>query len=48
GYVADGLYICLGIDEGIAYSSESQRLTEEFAAERGLKLQIVNIQQQTG
>jgi uncharacterized protein (TIGR00269 family) len=47
GYLADGLYICLGIDEGIAYSFESQRLTEKFAAERGLKLHIVNIQQQT-
>jgi uncharacterized protein (TIGR00269 family) len=56
GYQADGLYLCLGIDsstllgagDGIAYSSESQRLTEKFAAERGLQLHIVNIQEQTG
>ena len=31
GYQADGLYIALGIDEGINYSAESQRLTEKFA-----------------
>ena len=43
GYQADGLYIALGIDEGIAYSSESQRLTEEFANARDLKLHVVNI-----
>ena len=33
GYQADGLYIGLGIDEGIAYSSESHRLTQKFADE---------------
>src|SRR5450759_3354013 len=38
GYQADGLYISLGIDEGLCYSSESQRLTEKFAAEHNLKL----------
>jgi uncharacterized protein (TIGR00269 family) len=55
GYQADGLYICLGIDdqrsqigEGLNYSSESQRLTEKFAAERGLKLHIVDIQKEYG
>jgi len=48
GYQADGLYICLGIDEGISYSSESQRLTESFAAGRGLKLQVVDIQKEYG
>ncbi len=48
GYQADGLYICLGIDEGIRYSSESQRLTEKFATERGLKLHVVDIQKEYG
>jgi tRNA-5-methyluridine54 2-sulfurtransferase len=48
GYQADGLYICLGIDEGLSYSTESQRLTEKFAAERGLKLHIVDIQKEYG
>jgi uncharacterized protein (TIGR00269 family) len=48
GYQADGLYICLGIDEGLRYSSESQRLTEKFAAARGLKLHVVDIQKEYG
>jgi tRNA-5-methyluridine54 2-sulfurtransferase len=48
GYQADGLYICLGIDEGLSYSSESQRLSEKFAAEHGLKLHIVDIQKEYG
>ncbi|MBU4226418.1 MAG: TIGR00269 family protein [Chloroflexi bacterium] len=48
GYTADGLYICLGIDEGIAYSSESQRLTEKFAAGRGLKLHVVDVEKEYG
>ncbi|MCF6278124.1 MAG: adenine nucleotide alpha hydrolase family protein [Anaerolineales bacterium] len=43
GYQADGLYIALGIDEGIRYSAESQRLTEKFANERGLNLRVVNL-----
>ena len=38
GYQADGLYIGLGIDGGFGYSDQSQRLTEKFAAEHGLKL----------
>ena len=46
GYQADGLYICLGIDEGIHYSSESQRLAEKFALERGLKLLVVDLQKE--
>ncbi len=46
GYQADGLYICLGIDEGIHYSAESQRLAEKFALERGLKLHVVDIQKE--
>lgn len=48
GYTADGLYICLGIDEGIAYSSESQRLTEKFATGRGLKLHVVDVEKEYG
>jgi uncharacterized protein (TIGR00269 family) len=43
GYQADGLYIGLGIDEGINYSHESQRLTEKFANENNLRLHIVDI-----
>jgi uncharacterized protein (TIGR00269 family) len=48
GYQADGLYICLGIDEGLRYSAESQRLTEKFSAERGLKLHVVDINHEYG
>jgi uncharacterized protein (TIGR00269 family) len=48
GYQADGLYIGLGIDEGISYSDESHRLTEKFASERGLKLHVVDIQKTYG
>jgi len=48
GYQADGLYICLGIDAGLNYSSESQRLTEKFAARRNLKLHIVDVQKEYG
>ena len=43
GYNADGLYISLGIDGGVGYSVESQRLTEQFALQRGLRLQVVDI-----
>lgn len=42
GYQADGLYIGLGISAA-GYSDESQRLSEKFAAERGLKLQVVSV-----
>lgn len=48
GYQADGLYLGLGIDEGVDYSHESQRLTEKFAAERGLKLHVVDIEKTYG
>jgi uncharacterized protein (TIGR00269 family) len=48
GYAADGLYIGLGIDGGIAYSDESHRLTEAFAAERGLRLHVVSVPQAYG
>jgi uncharacterized protein (TIGR00269 family) len=53
GYQADGLYICLGIDDqrsplrgGLSYSSESQSLIEKFANERGLKLHILDVQKE--
>ncbi len=48
GYHAEGLYICLGIDEGIGYSLESQRLAEKFATEHRLKLHVVNINSEYG
>jgi len=48
GYYCDGLYIGLGIDEGIQYSKESQRLTKKFALERGLKLHIVDVAEEYG
>jgi uncharacterized protein (TIGR00269 family) len=55
GYHADGLYIGLGIDgrrsptgEEIGYSSESQRLAQEFADARGLKLHVVDVEREYG
>jgi uncharacterized protein (TIGR00269 family) len=48
GYQADGLYIGLGIDGGIQYSSESQHLAEKFAAEHNLKLHVLSVSQQYG
>jgi uncharacterized protein (TIGR00269 family) len=48
GYQADGLYIGLGIDESIAYSEESHRLTLKFADERHLKLHCVDVEKEYG
>jgi len=48
GYHADGLYIGLGIDEGIAYSSESHRLADQFANEHGLRLHVVDVEAEYG
>ncbi len=48
GYKVDGLYIGLGIDEGIGYSDESHRLAEKFAVEHGLKLHVVDIEKEYG
>lgn len=42
GYHADGLYIGLGIERD--YSDQSRRLTEKFAAERGLTLNVVEVE----
>ena len=48
GYAADGLYIDLGIDERIGYSAKSRALCEEFAAARGLRLQVVSVPREYG
>ena len=48
GYQADGLYLGLGIDGGIDYSHESQRLSEKFAAQHNLKLHVVDIEKEYG
>lgn len=48
GYQADGLYLGLGIDGGINYSHESQRLAEKFAQEHDLKLHVVDIEKDYG
>jgi len=48
GYDADGLYIGLGIDGGIGYSSESQRLSQKFADENGLRLHVVDVAKEYG
>ncbi len=48
GYNTTGLYIGLGIDEGIGYSEESLKLSETFAAKRGLDLRVVAVGQEYG
>jgi uncharacterized protein (TIGR00269 family) len=48
GYDADGLYINLGIDSEEEYSDESERYSVEFAAERGLKLNVINVAEMYG
>lgn len=48
GYQADGLYIGLGIDGGVQYSDQSQRLTESFAAKRNLHLIVESVPQTYG
>lgn len=48
GYQVDGLYIGLGIEEDIGYSSESHRLTRKFADERNLKLHYVDVETEYG
>lgn len=48
GYQADGLYIGLGIDGGVGYSAESQRLCEQFAVQRGLRLITVSVPAEVG
>ena len=48
GYQTDGLYIGLGIDGGVNYSEESQRLAEQFAQDHHLKLHIVKVAEEYG
>ncbi len=48
GYQADGLYIGLGIDAGIGYSAESQRLAQKFADANGLRLNVVDVEGEYG
>ncbi len=43
GYQADGLYIDLGIDGGLAYSAQSSAKAQAFAAARGAQLHIVSL-----
>lgn len=54
GYQAEGLYIGLGIEGlsssggGRGYSSESHRLAQKFANEHGLKLHVVDMENEYG
>ncbi len=44
GYIADGLYINLGIDGGVNYSTQSQEYVQRFASEHQLQLHVKDIQ----
>lgn len=46
GYRTEGLYIGLGIEQN--YSDESRRLSEQFAAARGLTLHVVDMEEKFG
>ena len=46
GYHADGLYIGLGIDEGIGYSDESHRLAAKYAQEHHMTLHVVDVEKE--
>ena len=50
GYQADGLYIGLGIDGGIAYSDKSYRFVQRFIDARGggLTLHVVDVEELYG
>jgi uncharacterized protein (TIGR00269 family) len=48
GYQADGLYIGLGIDGGIGYSSQSRAYCSAFAEKHGLKLHTYDIERELG
>ena len=48
GYQADGLYINLGIDGGLSYSSQSQEYARQFAAERKLNLIVEDVKGKFG
>jgi len=47
-YPADGLYINLGIQSEDDYSLESERYARAFAAERGLNLHVINVEELYG
>lgn len=44
GYRTQGLYIDLGIDSGMAYSSKSRHVVQQFADEQNLQLRIIDLQ----
>lgn len=48
GYAVEGMYIHLGIDRGQAYSDASEAYARVFAEQHGLRLHIVNVQQEHG
>lgn len=48
GYTADGLYIGLGIDEGLNYSQKSLVYAHAFASENELVLNVIDIQSEYG
>ncbi|MCJ7513443.1 MAG: adenine nucleotide alpha hydrolase family protein [Anaerolineales bacterium] len=48
GYPAEGLYIGLGIDGGVAYSDQSLDRCRSFAAGRGLRLHTVDVPTELG
>jgi len=43
GYRVDGLFIHLGIDNGLEYSERSQELAQQFAQRRNLKLIVCDV-----
>lgn len=48
GYLADGLYINLGIDGGTGYSTTSHGMAAAYADARGLKLHVVDVPAELG
>lgn len=48
GYRADGLYIGLGIDEGVGYSEESYRMCRQFADQYHQHLIVVDVAKEYG
>lgn len=48
GYLADGLYIGLGIDGGVNYSARSLEYTQLFAINNNLNLHVVDMQSEYG
>lgn len=48
GYHAEGLYIHLGIQGEDNYSDQSEAAARKFAAERGLRLHVANIEDEEG